>query len=92
MIRKAILIMGIAAFFCKQSHCAFNGQFIIEAANEHFPVDKENIAHIGRDAKSHKIGPMLPAVINTWNFINATKKGAVDFFLAIVSKIYKLLF
>lgn len=69
-----VLIMGLASFFL-QVHNAAGVQFVIKAPiNE---LENETNVPTSTDQRWSQTKMMLPAVINTWAFSNATQKGTL---------------
>lgn len=75
MVSKGILMMGLAGFIIHTVHCASNTQFVIKALDSENLAVEEDAAKVGRTSHSRALRALLPVVVNTWPFVNATKKG-----------------
>ena len=65
--------MGFAAFLCHSFHIASGVQFVIDASIENQSQKISDPAVENKPSVPRR--PLLPAVINTWSFTNATRKG-----------------
>lgn len=70
-------MMGLAGFFLHTIHCTSSKQFVVEVPDSENL--EENTAKVGKKPESRALRALLPVVINTWPFINATAKGILLF-------------